>query len=112
MGASILRLSVLIHRATVPARLGFFRRRRMIAIGYIFIVVGMITAIVGCLQFLAVAYKRGVLWFLGCLFVPVVSWIFFFLNMKATIKPCALQIFGLLLAGIGFYMAGIVLHGS
>jgi hypothetical protein len=80
----------------------------MIAIGYILLAVGIIISLVGELMFLAVAYKRSLLWFFGCLFVPIVCWIFFFLNMKTTAKPFILQVVGLLLAGLGSYMAGII----
>lgn len=80
----------------------------MITIGYILLDVGIIVSLVGELMFLVVAYKRSLLWFLGCLFIPIVCWIFFFLNMKTTAKPFILQVMGLLLAGLGSYMAGII----
>ena len=84
----------------------------MIAIGYILLTLGIIAGVVGEVMFLVVAYKRSLLWFFGCLFIPIVCWIFFFLNMKATIKPFTLQVLGLLLAGVGGYMAGIVWPSS
>ena len=84
----------------------------MITIGYILLVIGVIAGIVGELMFLVVAYKRSLLWFFGCLFVPIVCWIFFFLNMKATIKPFTIQVLGLLLAGVGCYMAGVTWPSS
>jgi len=40
--------------------------------------------------------------------VPLVSWVFLFLNLKATIKPFGLSLLGLLLAGLGGWMAGVV----
>jgi hypothetical protein len=55
----------------------------MIAIGYILLTLGIIAGVVGEVMFLVVAYKRSLLWFFGCLFIPIVCWIFFFLNMKA-----------------------------
>jgi hypothetical protein len=79
----------------------------MIAFGYTILVIGFIAAFIGELMFLTVAYKRSLLWFLACLFVPIVCWVFFFLNMKATIKPFTLQVVGVLLAGFGGYMAGL-----
>lgn len=84
----------------------------MIALGYILLVVGVIVGVVGDIMFLVVAYKRSLWWFFGCLFVPLVSLIFFFLNLKATIKPVGLQLFGLLLAGLGSYMAGVIWPNS
>ena len=79
----------------------------MIAVGYILLGVGILTAFVGELMFLAIAYKRSLWWFFGCLFVPIVCWIFFFLNMKTTLKPFGLQVLGLLLAGVGGCLAGV-----
>ena len=83
----------------------------MITVGYILLVIGLLTAFIGELMFLTVAYKRSLLWFFACLFVPIVCWVFFFLNMKATIKPFALQVIGLLLAGLGGYMARVIWSG-
>jgi hypothetical protein len=84
----------------------------MVIVGYILLVIGFIVCVVGEAVFLVVAYKHSLLWFLGCLFVPVICWIFFFLNMKATIKPFCLQVLGFLLAGLGAYMAGFVWPSS
>jgi hypothetical protein len=80
----------------------------MIALGYILLVAGLVIGIVGDLMFLVVAYKRSLWWFFGCLLIPLVSLIFFLLNLKATIKPVGLQVLGLLLAGFGSYMAGVI----
>jgi FtsH-binding integral membrane protein len=80
----------------------------MIIVGHILLAFGLVAGIVGDVMFLTVAYKRSLVWFFACLFVPIVCWLFFFLNMKATIKPFLLQVLGLLLAGVGCYMAGII----
>ena len=69
---------------------------------------GVIVCLYGQVRFLVVAYNRNLWWFFGCLFVPLVDWIFFFLNLKATIKPFALSLLGLLLAGLGAWMAGVL----
>ncbi len=84
----------------------------MIIVGYVLLVIGIVAAIVGEVMFLTVAYRRSLLWFFGCLFVPIISWVFFFLNMKATLKPFTLQVLGLLLAGLGSYMAGVIWPSS
>jgi len=80
----------------------------MTAIGYILVALGFILGIVGEAMFLVVAYKRSLLWFFACLFVPIVCWIFFLLNMKVTIKPFTIQVVGLVLVALGGYMAGVV----
>lgn len=81
----------------------------MIAIGYILLVLGCIVGLVGDVMFLTVAYKRSLLWFFGCLFVPIVWFVFFFMNLRATARPFAISIVGLLVACLGGWMAGIEL---
>jgi FtsH-binding integral membrane protein len=81
----------------------------MIVFGYILLCLGIIIYLFGAVRFLAIAYRHNIWWFLGCLFIPIVSLIFFLLNIRATAKPFGLQIFGILLAGIGDWMAGITL---
>jgi FtsH-binding integral membrane protein len=80
----------------------------MTYLGYAVLVIGVIVCLYGQVRFLAVAYKRNLWWFFGCLFVPLVSWIFLFLNLKATIKPFALSLVGLILIVLGAWMAGMV----
>jgi len=82
----------------------------MIIAGYILLVLGVVASIVGEVMFLTVAYKRSLLWFFGCLFIPIIAWIFFFLNVKTTIKPFALLWLGAIVAFFGAYMAGLSLH--
>ena len=80
----------------------------MTPLGYGLMALGVIVCLYGQVRFLVVAYNRNLWWFFGCLFVPLVDWIFFFLNLKATIKPFALSLLGLLLAGLGAWMAGVL----
>ena len=56
---------------------------------------------------LAVAYKRNLWWFFGCLFIPIVPLIFFFINPKATAKPFIIFLIGLLVAWLGAQIVGI-----
>jgi hypothetical protein len=81
---------------------------RMVLLGYILLAFGLIVGLYGEVRFLVVAYNRNLWWFFGCLFVPLVSWVFLLLNFKATIKPFGLSLLGLLLAGLGCWMAGVV----
>ena len=50
----------------------------MIIAGYILLVLGVVASIVGEIMFLTVAFKRSLLWFFGCIFIPLVALIFFF----------------------------------
>jgi Na+-translocating ferredoxin:NAD+ oxidoreductase RnfE subunit len=65
----------------------------MVILGYILLFSGIIISLVGEIQFLVVAYKHNVWWFLGCLFIPIVVLVFFLLNFRTTVKPFFLQIF-------------------
>ncbi len=80
----------------------------MVPLGYILLAVGLIIGLYGEVRFLVVAYNRNLWWFLGCLFVPLVSEVFLFLNFKATIRPFGLSVLGFLLAGLGSWMGGVV----
>ena len=82
----------------------------MIIAGYIILVLGAVASIVGEVMFLTVAFKRSLWWFFGCLFMPLVCFVFFFLNIKATLKPFAMAWLGAVVAFYGAYMAGINLH--
>ena len=82
----------------------------MIIAGYIILVLGAVASIVGEVMFLTVAFKRSLWWFFGCLFMPLVCFVFFFLNIKATLKPFAMAWLGAVVAFYGAYLAGINLH--
>jgi len=84
----------------------------MTLFGYAILFLGVIVSLYGEVRFLVVAYKRNLGWFFGCLFVPLVDWIFFFLNLKATIRPFAISLFGLMVAGLGAWMAGVLVGGG
>jgi hypothetical protein len=81
----------------------------MVTLGYIVLVLGLLVWLYGELRFLVVAYHRNLWWFFGCLFVPLVSWVFLFMNWKATTRPFMLIAAGLIVAGLGAWMAGVVM---
>ncbi len=60
-------------------------------------IAGIIVAIVATVWFLVIAFKESILWGLGCLLVPIVGIVFFFLNIKRTWKPVALHALGILM---------------
>ena len=55
----------------------------------------------------ALAYKRSLWWFFGCLFLPPVSIVFLLLNLKTTFKPFVISFAGLVLACFGGWLADI-----
>ena len=83
----------------------------MIFLGYFLLVVGVLVSLYGEVRFLVVAYHRNLWWFFGCLFVPLVDCLFLCLNFRVTIKPFALSLLGLIVAGLGAWMAGVVWPG-
>ena len=80
----------------------------MVPAGYMLLVLGFILCLYWQIRFLAIAYRRSVWWLLGCLFVPFADWIFLFLYFKGTRKAFGLSLLGLLVAGLGGWMAGVV----
>ena len=79
----------------------------MVTLGYVLLAFGLIVAFYGDVRFLVVAYNQSLWWFFGCLFVPLVGWVFLFLNLKSTIKPFGLSLLGFILAGVGVWLAGV-----
>jgi hypothetical protein len=78
----------------------------MTAFGSILFVLGLIVWVAGEVMLLAIVYRRSLVWFFGCLFVPFVGFIFFLLNVKQTWKPVVLATVGFLVTGIGYWVGG------
>jgi hypothetical protein len=78
----------------------------MIILGYILLWVGFIICVVGEAKFLVVAYRRSLLWFFGCLFIPVAGLAFFLLNFRKTWRPALLSNLGFLMMVIGCWAGG------
>jgi hypothetical protein len=74
-------------------------------IGLMLLVVGIVVCFYWQVRFLVVAYNCSLWWFFGCLFVPFVDWAFVLLHFKICRKPFGLSLLGLLLAGLGCWMA-------
>ena len=83
----------------------------MVVLGYILLTAGMLFGLYWQVRFLVVAYHRSLWWFFGCLFVPFVDWFFLALNLRTTAKPFGLSVLGLLTAGLGGCMAGVIWPG-
>ncbi len=74
----------------------------MILLAYILLILGFIIGLYGDIRFLVIAYRHGPGWFLACLFLPLVGWVFFLLYTRETWRPMALSLAGLVLAGFGY----------
>jgi hypothetical protein len=79
----------------------------MTILGFILLSIGSLTSIIGEVMFLVVAYKRSLWWFFGCLFVPFVELLFFFLNLKATVKSFLIFVAGVVMIWFGSQLAGM-----
>jgi hypothetical protein len=82
------------------------RTRHMTAFGYIIFWLGMIVWLVGDLMFLAIVFRRSLVWFFGCLFVPFFDLVYFLLYPKETWKPMLITTVGCLAAGVGYWLGG------
>jgi hypothetical protein len=76
-------------------------------VGYLIFLFGCLVALFGQVLLLTAAYRRGVIWLLACILIPLVSFIFFLLHIRETWKAVALQIIGLLIAGVGYWAGGL-----
>ena len=80
----------------------------MIIAGYILAVTGCLACLVGEIRMLALAYRRGFVWLLSCLLFAPLGWLALLaVDFKATGKPFALALLGVIGAGVGATMAGI-----
>ena len=80
----------------------------MSSIGYTLLVFGFIFCLYWQVRFLVVACNWSIWWFIGCLLVPFVDWFFLFLHFKDARRPFGLSLLGLIVAGAGGWMAGVV----
>ena len=73
----------------------------MLILGWLLLLVGVASGLYWRIRFLALAYDQSLWWLVGCLLVPLASWIFLLQNWKSAARPFALCLAWLLLAGAG-----------
>ena len=78
----------------------------MTELGYILFWLGTIVWAIGDLMFLAVVFRYSLIWFFGCLFVPLLDWIYFAFNVQKTWKPTLIATVGCLTAAAGYWLGG------
>jgi hypothetical protein len=78
----------------------------MIILGAILFGLGLVIWITAEVRLLVLAYRQSLLWFFGCLFLPLVSWIFFLLNVKQAWKPVVMATVGFVVTGLGYWAGG------
>jgi hypothetical protein len=79
----------------------------MFILGSIIFGLGLLTWLAGEIRLLAIAYRRSMVWFLGCLFVPFVSWVFFLLNVKQAWRPVVVATVGFIVTLFGYWAGGL-----
>lgn len=80
----------------------------MIIVGYILFGIGSLACFMGELKMLTLAYRRGLAWFLSCIFLAPICWLaLLVVDYRPTLKPFALACAGIFVAGIGGSLAGI-----
>jgi len=65
---------------------------------------GAITAFIGGIWILVLAFQKSVLWGLGCLVIPLVSLVFVIMNWEETKKPFGINVLGAVIMVIGSMM--------
>lgn len=70
-------------------------------LSYSAFVLGTIMWVYGELRLQVTAYRWGIWWLVGCMFVPGVDWLFLLLYWRAARKPFLLSLAGVLLTLLG-----------
>ena len=76
----------------------------MHAAATVLIILGIAAGLVGDWMILVRAYRHGTMWFLGCLLLPFVGWLFAALAMPRPALPLVLSLGGTLVALSGWYL--------
>ncbi len=79
----------------------------MSAIGIVFLVVGVIVALIGGIWILVLAFQESALWGLGCLFVPFVTLIFVIMHWDKAGKPFLINLGGAAVMALGVVTGGV-----
>jgi hypothetical protein len=79
----------------------------MTGLGFILFGLGCLVGLAGELRFLVLTYRHGTVWFFTCLFLPVISWIFFLTHFKEAWRPMLLAMAGVGVAGLGYWIGDL-----
>jgi hypothetical protein len=76
------------------------------AFAYLLCLLGALAWVGGNLMFLTVVFCHSKVWFLSCLFIPPVDWLYFLFYAKQTWKTMLIITVGCIVFGIGFWLGG------
>ena len=68
--------------------------------------IGWLMALIGGVMILIEAFKKSVMWGIGCLICGIVSLVFVFTNWAACKKAFLIVVAGVVLAMIGMFLGG------
>jgi hypothetical protein len=68
----------------------------MIAFGYILVLIGNVTGVIGLVLLLRAAYRQGLGWLVGCLVLPPLWLVLLMFHFRHTIRPFALFSLGVI----------------
>jgi hypothetical protein len=74
----------------------------MTVLGYILFALGCLAGLAGDVRFMVITYRKGLVWFFTCLFLPVVGWIFLLMYFKEAWRPVLLSAAGFVVACVGY----------
>lgn len=75
-------------------------------VGYIVIIIGILGLLATSIWFLVLTFKEGILWGLGCLFLPLVSLVFLIKFWRDAWKPWVGQILSAVVIALGALVVG------
>ena len=75
-------------------------------VGVPLLIGGMLVALVASIGYLVAAFRVGVWWGVGCLFVAPVSLLFLILHWNVARKPFLISLAGVAAAFVGYYVLG------
>ncbi|MBI9015831.1 MAG: hypothetical protein JEZ07_01085 [Phycisphaerae bacterium] len=67
-------------------------------------IIGIIMMASGGIWFLITVFDDSVGWGIGCILLPIVALIYFFMNIRETWRPIVLKMAGVIVWGIGTAM--------
>ncbi|HPF70578.1 MAG TPA: hypothetical protein PLQ13_07925 [Candidatus Krumholzibacteria bacterium] len=80
----------------------------MEVIATVMMIAGVLVAAVAGVWFLVVAFRQGVLWGLGCMFLPFVSLVFLVMHWDKAARPFLIKVAALVPVFLGAFLAGML----
>jgi len=79
----------------------------MNTLGFVILVIGLITTLIGGIRFIIVAFEEGFWWGIAVLFFPIVSPVFLILRFGDAWRPALNFVIGFALVLLGSLLRGV-----